>query len=71
MRNLLESRIGKEVDVQCEGKVLSGKITRVEGFVLVLEKDEMSCFINIDKIIAFWDKPEKKAQSPGFVPKPK
>ena len=69
MRNLLESRIGKEVDVQCIGGLLSGKVARLEGQILVLEKEEKTCFVDIDKIVAFWDKPEKKTKSPGFLPK--
>lgn len=69
MRNLLESRIGKEVDLQCEGAATSGKIVRLEGDLLVLEKEDRQGFVNIEKIVALWDKPEKKVKSAGFLPK--
>ena len=66
MRNLLESRIGKEVDVQCVSGVLSGKIIKIEGNILVLEREERACYVDIEKIVAFWDKSDKK-KSPGFM----
>lgn len=69
MRNLLESRIGKEIDVQCIGAVFSGKVASLEGSVLALEKDERTFYIDIEKIVAISDKPEKKVKSPGFLPK--
>lgn len=69
MRNLLESRIGKEIDVQCISGTFSGKVVRVEGAILVLEKDERTCFVDIEKIVAVWDKSEKRMKSPGFLPK--
>jgi hypothetical protein len=65
----LESRIGKEVDVQCIGGAFNGKVVRVEGMILVLEKDERICYVDIEKIVALMDKPEKKIKSPGFLPK--
>ncbi|MGE0886175.1 MAG: MM0924 family protein [Blastocatellales bacterium] len=71
MRNFLEGRLGKEIDVQCEGATVSGKVVKIEGNVLHLEKDEMTCFVNIEKIIVVWDSREKKAQSPGFLSTPK
>ena len=67
MRNFLEGRIGKEIDVQVEGAVISGRIVRLEGNVLFLEKDDTICYINIDRIIAIWDSKEKKGSLPGFV----
>lgn len=71
MRNFLESRIGKEIEVQCQGVTLSGKVVRVEGNVLLLQKDEETAYINIDRIVVVWDSREKKAQAPGFLAKPK
>lgn len=67
MRNLLESRVGKEVDVQSIGGQFSGKVVKVEGTILVLEKEDRTCYLDIEKIVAFWDKPEKKTKSPGFM----
>jgi hypothetical protein len=64
----LESRIGKEVDVQCIGGAFSGKVVKVEGMILALEKDERTCYIDIEKIVALMDKPDKKIKSPGFLP---
>ena len=68
MRNFLEARIGSEIDVQCLGTMISGRIVKVEGNVLFLEKDDTTCYINIDRIIAVWDSKEKKMSSPGFAP---
>jgi hypothetical protein len=67
VRNLLESWIGKEIDALCEGATVTGKVARVEGNILVLEKEEQRCYVSIEKIIAVWDKPEKKLKSAGFV----
>ena len=69
MRNLLESRIGKEVDLQCEGAAVSGKIVGIEGHLLVLDKEDRRGYVSIEKIVALWDKPEKKVKSAGFLPK--
>ncbi len=71
MRNFLENHLGKEVEVCCEGITVSGKVTKVEGNVLHLEKDDVTAHINIEKIIIIWDSQEKKAQSPGFLAKSK
>ncbi len=71
MRNFLENLLGKEVDVQCSGVTLSGKVTRVAGNVLHLEKDDVIAYVNIEKIVVVWDSREKKAQAAGFLPKPK
>jgi len=71
VRNFLESRIGKEIEVQCQGVTLSGKVARVEGNVLHLQKDDDTAYINIDKIVVVWDLREKKAQAPGFLAKAK
>lgn len=71
MRNFLESQLGKEVDIQCQGVTLSGKVTRVEGNILHLEKDDVIAYINIEKIVVVWGSREKKIQAPGFLPKPK
>jgi uncharacterized protein DUF6897 len=66
VRNFLESRIGHEIDVHCGTDTISGKVTKVEGQVLYLEKDDVTCYVNIDKIIAVWDAREKKGP-PGFL----
>lgn len=71
MRNFLESLLGKEVDIQCQGVTLSGKVTRVAGNILHLEKDDVVAYVNIEKIVVVWDSREKKAQAPGFLGKAK
>lgn len=71
MRNFLESRLGKEIEVQCEGTMIKGKVAKIEGNVLHLTKDEDACYVNIEKILVVWDSREKKAQAPGFLPKAK
>jgi hypothetical protein len=71
VRNFLERRLGKEVEIQCEGMMVKGKVDKIEGNVLVLTKDEETCYLNIEKIIAVWDSREKKAQPPGFLSKTK
>jgi hypothetical protein len=71
VRNFLERMMGKEIEVICEGASISGKVTRIEGNVLHLEKDEVTCYVNIEKIVVIWDSREKKAHPPGFLAKPK
>jgi hypothetical protein len=66
VRNFLEGRIGTEMDIQVDGAIISGRIIRLEGNVLVVEKDDTVCYINIDRIIALWDSKEKKGSLPGF-----
>ena len=67
VRNFLENRLGKEVEVCCVWITVSGKATKVEGNVLHLEKDGVTAYVNIEKIIIVWDSQEKKAHSPGFI----
>jgi uncharacterized protein DUF6897 len=67
VRNFLEGRIGKEMDIHVGGAIISGRIVRIEGNVLIVEKDDTICYINIDRIIALWDSKEKKGSLPGFV----
>jgi hypothetical protein len=61
--------MGKEVEVVCEGAAISGKVTKIEGDVLHLEKDKVTCYVNIVKIVVLWDAREKKANPPGFLPR--
>ncbi len=67
MKNFLESRLGKELDINCGGLSVSGKVVKIEGNVVHIEKDEITCYVNIDKIVAVWDLQERKAKSPGFL----
>lgn len=67
MRNLLEGFIGKEIDVHCGSASIRGKVLKVEGNVLFVEKDQVVCYINIEKIIAVWDSQGKKNSGPGFI----
>lgn len=66
MRNFLERNLGKEIEVQCEGMTVTGKVMKIEGNVLHLEKEEVTAYINIEKIIVVWDLREKRGQQPGF-----
>ena len=67
MRNFLESRLGKEIDLNCGSLSITGKVTKIEGEVVHVEKDGVICYVNIEKIIAVWDLQEKKPQKPGFA----
>lgn len=67
MRNFLESRMGKEIDVLCEGVSIRGKVTKIEDNVLHLEKDGVTCYVNVEKIVTVWDSREKKPLPPGFI----
>ncbi len=67
MRNFLESRLGKEIDLNCGSVSVTGKVTKIEGEVVHIEKDGVTCYVNIEKIIAVWDLQEKKPQKPGFL----
>lgn len=68
MKKFLESRIGKEIEAICEGASIKGRVTHVEDDILHLEKDDVVCFVNINKIVVIWDEREKKGRPPGFVP---
>jgi hypothetical protein len=59
--------MGKEIDVHCGSALISGRVTRIEDTVLYLEKDGVTCYVNIEKIIAVWDSREKKGNPPGFI----
>jgi hypothetical protein len=67
VRNFLEGRMGKEIDVHCGIAIISGKVTKVEANLLHLEKEGVTCYVNIEKIIAVWDARERKANLPGFL----
>lgn len=68
MRNLLESFLGKEIDVNCGSALISGKVIKVEGPILQLEKDGAIFYVNIEKIVALMESREKKSSTPpGFV----
>jgi hypothetical protein len=67
VRNLLENRIGKEIDIHCEGVSLTGTVARIDGNVVYLEKDDVICCVNIDKIVVVWESREKKSSPPGFI----
>jgi hypothetical protein len=66
VKNFLETQLGKEVDVTCEGATISGRITRIEGDVLWIEKEGVTCYVNIQKIVVVWEQRERKVQAPGF-----
>lgn len=68
MKNLLESKIGKEIEISCGGVALSGKVVRVNGNILELEKDEHLFYVNIEKIVVICDAREKKSRMTGFIP---
>ncbi|MFZ4626890.1 MAG: MM0924 family protein [Blastocatellia bacterium] len=70
MKNFLESQMGKEIDVTCEGATISGRVTRIEGNILSLEKEGVICHINIDKIVVVWEPRDRKVQTPGFTARP-
>ncbi len=68
MRNLLESLLGVEIDVNCGAALFSGTVKKVEGEILQLEKDGATVYINLEKIIALMESREKKTSTPpGFV----
>lgn len=70
MKDILENRIGKEIDVSFGAGTVSGKVVEITGDILRLEKDDQTFFVRIEKIVALWDskdRGEKKVKSPGFV----
>jgi hypothetical protein len=67
MRNFLEHRLGKEIEVCCQGITVTGKLIKVEGNVIHLEKDGVTAYVNVEKIVVVWDSQEKRAHSPGFI----
>jgi hypothetical protein len=69
VKNFLESRLGKEIDVNCGSVSVTGTLIRIEGNVAHIEKDDVVCYINIEKIVAVWDTQDKRAKAPGFTTK--
>jgi len=67
VKNFLESRLGRELDINCGSLSVSGKVVRIEGNVVHIEKEDVVCYINIEKIVAVWDLQDKKSQTPGFL----
>jgi hypothetical protein len=70
VKEILESRIGKEIEVSFGAGAVSGKVVKIENDILYLEKDDKNFFVRIEKIVAIWDsneRGEKKMKSPGFV----
>lgn len=70
MKEILESRIGKDLDVSFGAGAVTGKVVKIDGDILYLEKDDQNYYVRIDKIVAVWDskeKSEKKSKSPGFM----
>lgn len=70
MKEILENRIGKEIDVSFGAGTVTGKVVKIDGDILQLEKDDQTFFVRIEKIVALWDskeRSEKKVKSPGFV----
>lgn len=70
MKEILASRIGKEIELSFGAGAVGGKIIKIEDDILQLEKDDQTFFVRIEKIVAVWDskeKSEKKVKSPGFV----
>ena len=67
MKNFLESRLGRELDINCGGLSVSGKVVKIEGNVVHIEKEDVVCYINIEKIVAVWDLQDKKSKAPGFL----
>jgi hypothetical protein len=69
VKNFLESRLGKELDINCGSVSITGTLVKIEGNVAHIEKDEVICYVNLEKIIAVWDAQDKRAKAPGFGPK--
>ena len=67
MKNFLESRLGKELDINCGSLSVSGKVIKIQGDVVFIEKEDVVCYVNIEKIIAVWDLQDKKSKAPGFI----
>lgn len=74
MKEILESRVGKDIEVSFGAGAVSGKVLKIEDGILYMEKDDQNYFIVLDKVVAVWDskeKSEKRSKSPGFMlPKP-
>lgn len=70
MKEILEKRIGKEIELSFGAGAVGGTIVKVDNDILQLEKDDQTFFVRIEKIVAVWDskeKSEKRVKSPGFV----
>lgn len=72
MKKVLESFLDKEIDVNCGGTMLSGKVLKVTDGVLHIEKDELTVYVNLEKIVAVAEARDRKGAGPaglGFVKK--
>ena len=68
MEELLNTFIGKKVDVSCgSGSVLHGEVKQIKAGVLYLrDEDERSAFVVIDKIAAVSECTDSGSR-PGFI----
>jgi hypothetical protein len=68
MEELLSRLSGHEIDLVCLGGVsLRGKVGNVSGGVLQLtDEDGNSCHVNVQQIVAVWEKRDKD-RHPGFI----
>lgn len=68
MKKFLESRIDKEIEVICEGASIRGRVLKIDDDILYLEKDDVICYVNLNKIVVIWDERERRGRPPGFNP---
>ena len=61
MKELLESRIGKEIELSFGAGAVGGKIVRIDNDILCLEKDDQAFFVRIEKSSRF-GMPKKKTK---------
>jgi hypothetical protein len=68
MEELLNSFIGKKIDVSCgTGPTIRGKVTQIKSGVLYLvDEDEKSAFVVIDKIATVSECNDSSSR-PGFI----
>jgi hypothetical protein len=71
MHKLLETMLGKKIDVYCGGaSSLRGEVLKVDEDVLQLkDTDDKTCYVAIDKIVVVWEARDDEHRA-GFVGRP-
>lgn len=67
MNEFLSRMIGRKIDIFCGGaSSLRGEVLKVEGGVLHLKDDELTCYVAVDKIAVVWEARDTEHRA-GFV----
>lgn len=67
MQELLDSMIGKKVDVICSGaSCVRGEVVKIQNGVMQLRDEDKTCYIAIEKIAIVWEVKDSESRA-GFM----